>query len=195
MYLGGINDNNGGQLIKDKVAVLGDNTKVKLIAPDGFTGYPDLDKLPEAQGMYMTFAGLSIDQLLKRGRRRREVRSTPTRRSTADRRRLELRRSTAWRPCRSILRRIEKSDGTRKGVTDAVFGGSGHHDPGRRVGASARRSRSTRRRGDVNAKDITVELIKDNQETFLKAQSVELRPTTGPGGRTSRPGPLLPSAP
>ncbi len=31
VYLGGIYDNNGGQLIKDKVAVLGDNTKVKLI--------------------------------------------------------------------------------------------------------------------------------------------------------------------
>ena len=26
--------------------------------------------------------------------------------------------------------------------------------------------------GDVNAKDITIEVIKDSQETFLKAQSV-----------------------
>src|SRR5262249_50808884 len=40
VYLGGIYDNNGGQLLKDKVAVLGDNTTVKVIAPDGFTGYP-----------------------------------------------------------------------------------------------------------------------------------------------------------
>src|SRR5262249_32260517 len=47
VYIGGIYDNNGGQLVKDKVKVLGDNTKVKLIAPDGFTGYPDFDKLPE----------------------------------------------------------------------------------------------------------------------------------------------------
>ena len=39
VYLRRIFDNNGGQLIKDKVKVLGDNTVVKLMAPDGFTGY------------------------------------------------------------------------------------------------------------------------------------------------------------
>ncbi len=33
VFLGGIISNNGGQLIKDKVAVLGDNTKVALIGP------------------------------------------------------------------------------------------------------------------------------------------------------------------
>ena len=33
VFLGGIYDNNGGQLVKDKVAVLGDNDKVKLFAP------------------------------------------------------------------------------------------------------------------------------------------------------------------
>ena len=58
VYLGGIYDNNGGQLIKDKVAVLGDNDgDVKLVAPDGFYGYPDMLKLPESAGMYLTFAG------------------------------------------------------------------------------------------------------------------------------------------
>ena len=41
VYLGGINDNNGEQLIRDKVEVLGPNDgTVKLIGPDGFTGYP-----------------------------------------------------------------------------------------------------------------------------------------------------------
>ena len=40
IYVGGIFDNNGGQLIKDKVAVLGDNQAVKLMGPDGFPGYP-----------------------------------------------------------------------------------------------------------------------------------------------------------
>ena len=68
VYLGGIYDNNGGQLIKDKVAVLGPNTgDVKLFAPDGFTGYPDLLKLPEAEGMYLSFAGLPTAQLVKPG--------------------------------------------------------------------------------------------------------------------------------
>src|SRR6266487_1552296 len=35
VYFGGIFDNNGGQLVKDKVKVLGDNKTVKLIGPDG----------------------------------------------------------------------------------------------------------------------------------------------------------------
>ncbi|MSW68419.1 MAG: ABC transporter substrate-binding protein, partial [Actinobacteria bacterium] len=64
IYIAGIFDNNGGQLIKDKVKVLGDNTKVKIMAPDGFTGYPDFVKMPEADGAYLTFAGLSTDLLL-----------------------------------------------------------------------------------------------------------------------------------
>ena len=67
MFFGGIYDNNGGQLVKDKVAVLGDNSGVKLIAPDGFTGYPDFLKLPEAEGAYLTFAGLSTGPLKEAG--------------------------------------------------------------------------------------------------------------------------------
>ncbi len=67
IYLGGIYDNNGGQLIKDKVAVLGDNTAVKLMGPDGFTGYPELNKLPQGQGMYLSFPGLTNDDLRAQG--------------------------------------------------------------------------------------------------------------------------------
>ncbi len=65
VYIGGIYDNNGGQLIKDKVAVLGDNKQVPIMVPDGFTGYPEEDKLPQAQGEYLTFAGLSSEVLSK----------------------------------------------------------------------------------------------------------------------------------
>jgi branched-chain amino acid transport system substrate-binding protein len=66
VYVGGIFDGNQ-QLIKDKVKYLGDNTKVKLMLPDGFTGYPDFLALPEAQGAYLSFTGLSIDQFPKGG--------------------------------------------------------------------------------------------------------------------------------
>ena len=65
VYVGGIYDNNGGQLLKDKVAVLGDNTVVKLMAPDGFTGYPQFNADPNAAGAYLTFAGLSNELLVK----------------------------------------------------------------------------------------------------------------------------------
>ncbi len=36
IFLGGVSTNNGGQLIKDKVDIVGDNEAVKLMVPDGF---------------------------------------------------------------------------------------------------------------------------------------------------------------
>jgi branched-chain amino acid transport system substrate-binding protein len=36
IYISGISTNNGGQLIKDKVAVVGDNETVQVLVPDGF---------------------------------------------------------------------------------------------------------------------------------------------------------------
>ena len=36
IYIGGVSTNNGGQLVKDKVSVLGDNEQVKLLVSDGF---------------------------------------------------------------------------------------------------------------------------------------------------------------
>src|SRR5690606_31400507 len=59
VFLGGAVANDGLDVVRDKVAVLGDNQQVRLLAPDGFTGEPRLTELPEAQGMYLTFPGLS----------------------------------------------------------------------------------------------------------------------------------------
>jgi branched-chain amino acid transport system substrate-binding protein len=36
VYIGGVSPNNGGQLVKDKVEILGDNEQVKLLVTDGF---------------------------------------------------------------------------------------------------------------------------------------------------------------
>jgi branched-chain amino acid transport system substrate-binding protein len=70
-----------------------------------------------------------------------------------------------------ILKAIAASDGTRKGVNDAVFGGSGITIPASEsvIGKDLKIDPKT---GDVNAKDITVEVMKNNKETFLKSQSV-----------------------
>jgi branched-chain amino acid transport system substrate-binding protein len=56
-------------------------------------------------------------------------------------------------------------------VNDAVFGGSGITVPASEsvLGKELKIDPKT---GDVNQKDITVEVIKNNAETFLKAQSV-----------------------
>jgi branched-chain amino acid transport system substrate-binding protein len=46
VYIGGIADFNGGQVVKDKVSVVGDNDTVKLLASDGFV----LDSLFDEAG-------------------------------------------------------------------------------------------------------------------------------------------------
>ena len=64
VFLGGLIDENGAQVIKDKVAVLGPNDgEVKLFVPDGFTTQQTIDEAPEAApGMFLSVAGVPIDQ-------------------------------------------------------------------------------------------------------------------------------------
>ena len=64
VFLGGLIDENGAQVIKDKVAVLGPNDgDVKLFAPDGFTTQQTIDEAPEAApGMFLSVAGVPIDE-------------------------------------------------------------------------------------------------------------------------------------
>lgn len=169
VYLGGIYDNNGGQLVKDKVAVLGDNTKVKLIGPDGFTGYPDLNKLPQATGMYLTFAGLTTDQLRAQGGAGAKLLDAYKNKYGADPASNYALYGVA--AVQVILAAIAQSDGTRTGVRDAVFNGAGITIPAEEsvLGKAIHIDATS---GDTTAKDISVEVIKDQQETFLKAQSV-----------------------
>ena len=64
VFLGGLTDENGAQVIKDKVAVLGPNDgDVQLFAPDGFTQQSTIDESgTAAKGMFMSIAGVPIDQ-------------------------------------------------------------------------------------------------------------------------------------
>jgi len=169
IFLGGIYDNGGAQLIKDKASVLGDNTKVKVIAPDGFTGFPDMNKSPAAQGMYLTFAGLTIDQLTAAGGAgaklvddyKKQYGQPPSSNYAL----------YGVSAMQAIVKAIAASDGTRKGVNDVVF------TKGITIPASesvlGKEIVIDPKTGDVNAKDITVEIVKNNAETFLKAQSVQ----------------------
>lgn len=169
VYFGGIFDNNGGQLTKDKVKVLGDNTVVKLIAPDGFTGYPDFNALAESQGSYLTFAGLSTDPLRAAGGKPAAFLDAYKAKYGSD-----PRTSYALygvQALQVILAAIEKSDGTRKSVRDQVFEGAGITVPAGTavLGKEVHIDPAT---GDVNVKDITIELEQGNKETFLKAWPV-----------------------
>jgi branched-chain amino acid transport system substrate-binding protein len=169
VYIGGIYDNNGGQLVKDKVSVLGDNNKVKMLGPDGFTGYPALDKQPQSQGMYMTFAGLSTEQLVKGGGAAAKlIEAYKAKYGTDPRTNYALYGVAA---VQAILTAIAKSDGTRESITNQVFSGSGIDIPADQsmLGKEIKIDPQT---GDTNNKDISVLFMKNNQESFFKAQPV-----------------------
>jgi branched-chain amino acid transport system substrate-binding protein len=71
VFLGGLIDENGAQVIKDKVAVLGPNTgAVKLLAPDGFTAQATIDEsgVKNAQGMFMSVAGVPVEEFKGEGK-------------------------------------------------------------------------------------------------------------------------------
>ena len=59
LLLAGLLEENGAQLIKDKVSVLGNNTDpVKLLAPDGFAQQNTIEQAgPAAAGMYVSLPG------------------------------------------------------------------------------------------------------------------------------------------
>ncbi|HYP45717.1 MAG TPA: branched-chain amino acid ABC transporter substrate-binding protein [Propionibacteriaceae bacterium] len=171
VYLAGIYDNNGGQLVKDKVAVLGKNTgDVKLMAPDGFTGYPDLQKLKEAEGMYLTFPGLATEELTKAGGVTTKLIADYKAKHGAD--------PVGNYPLLGVaamqvmLAAIEKSDGTRAGVTNAVFSGEGI-TISKDKSVLGKEIKIDPASGDTTSKDITVELLTGGKETFFQTQTVD----------------------
>jgi len=66
IMVGGLICENGGQLIKDKVSVLGPNTgDVKLLLPDGFTTQSTIDDsgADVAEGAFMSVGGVPVEEL------------------------------------------------------------------------------------------------------------------------------------
>jgi branched-chain amino acid transport system substrate-binding protein len=165
VYLGGINDNNGEQLIRDKVAVLGPNDgAVKLIAPDGFSGYPSVQALAEAQGMYITFAGLPASELVKAGgagaafveKFKAEYGAEPVSNYAI----------YGAAAMQYILASLEASDGTRKGIRDAAF--SGEITISAEDSVIGKEFSIDPEFGDVTVRDMSIQILEANTETFLK---------------------------
>jgi branched-chain amino acid transport system substrate-binding protein len=170
LYIGGIYDLNGGQLVKDKYNVLGNNTAVKMIGPDGFTGYPDLDKQPESQGMYATFAGLASSQLAAQaGAGAKLIAAYKSKYGTAPTGSYPLYGVAA---VQVIMAAIAKSDGTRASVTDQVLNGSSSISIPADQCVLGKTITIDPKTGDVNARDISVLFMKNHVETFVKTVSV-----------------------
>ena len=131
IFLGGIYDNNGGQLVKDKVEVLGDNTDVVTDGPGRLHRLPGLAEAAAGARACTSPSPASTRPLRRRWRRRKLLRRLQgeVRRGPATELRA-LRRAAV----QVILAAIAKSDGTRKGITDQVFGGAGSPSRLRRVG-------------------------------------------------------------
>lgn len=165
IFLGGIFDNNGGQLVKDKVAVLGDNNAVKLFGPDGFTSYPELVKLPEAQGMYLCFSGLTTNDLRAQGGMAAKLLDAYRAKYNSDPSSNYSLYGVA--AMQVILQAIKQSDGTRASITSQLSTSAGITIPAD-VSAIGKELKIDPATGDVNLLQITIEVVKDNAETTLK---------------------------
>jgi len=172
VYIAGIFDNNGGQLMKDKVKVLGNNTVVKVMAPDGFTGYPDFNSMPEADGAYLSFAGLSTELLLKNAPNGAGAKFVKAYNAAYKKEPVGSYPIYGVAAVQVILAALAKSDGTRKGLTNAIFSGAGITIPAGQSVLGKALTISTLS-GDTLAKDITIEVVKGGQETTVKAWTVK----------------------
>ena len=71
IFVGMVIDSNATQLLKDKVSIMGDNTKVKFMGPDGVQTQAMIDGAGAtvAEGMYASVAGLPFDKLNPAGQK------------------------------------------------------------------------------------------------------------------------------
>jgi branched-chain amino acid transport system substrate-binding protein len=118
VLLAGLTEQNGGQIIKDKVAELGPNDgKVKLFAPDGFTQQSTIDKAgPASAGMFASIPGRDPSSLSGPGKQlvadlKQKVGGKP----------VELYAPYAGQSAQVLLDAISASGGQRKGTINALF--------------------------------------------------------------------------
>ncbi len=119
LMLGGLIDENGAQVIKDKVAVLGPNNgKVKLLMPDGFTTQTTIDESGEenAAGAFSSVAGVPPGELTGEGKEfiesfRQELGDEP----------VEPYSAYGAQAMQVLLDAIERARGERGKVVDELF--------------------------------------------------------------------------
>jgi branched-chain amino acid transport system substrate-binding protein len=120
VFIGGLIDENSGQLINDKVNILGDNNKVKLMLPDGFTTDAVFQRseggTPSANGAYFSVAGVGIDQY--KGAAQKFINGF---KSQLGGKPVDPYAILGAQAAQVLLDAIEKSDGTRASVIDNVF--------------------------------------------------------------------------
>ena len=120
VFIGGLIDENSGQLINDKVAVLGDNNKVKLMLPDGFTTDAVFQRseggTPNANGAFFSVAGVGIDKY-----KGAALKFIDGFKSQLGGKPVDPYAILGAQAAQVLLDAIERSDGSRSSVIDEVF--------------------------------------------------------------------------
>jgi branched-chain amino acid transport system substrate-binding protein len=116
IFIGGISCFNGGQLIKDKVAVVGDNEAVPTVVSDGFVQVSLFEEAGEenAEGLYGSAPTLNPEDLPGAGKEfnaKVEEQFGPP----------EVYTAYAVAALQMILSALEASDGTRESVTENLL--------------------------------------------------------------------------
>jgi branched-chain amino acid transport system substrate-binding protein len=164
---------NGVKLIKDKFAVLGPNDGIKLLAPDGFTPFTEVDKAGEAAttGMFVTVAGSSAAALVTEGGRGREFVNAFKADTGVDR--VEPYTAYAAQAAEVLLDAIEAAEGDRAGIIENT------HNITVEDGILGRFSVNAE--GDVDTGAITVYEGPDWADAKVITPSVELVKAAGGG--------------
>jgi branched-chain amino acid transport system substrate-binding protein len=124
IFIGGLVDENSGQLINDKVAILGPNTTspsgVMLMLPDGFTTDAIFQRsqggTPNAKGAYFSVAGVGIDKY--KGAALAFINGFKTKLGGAA---VDPYAILGAQAAQVLLDAISKSDGTRASVIDETY--------------------------------------------------------------------------
>jgi branched-chain amino acid transport system substrate-binding protein len=164
---------NGVKLIKDKFAVLGPNDGVKLLAPDGFTPFTEVDKAGSAAttGMFITVAGSSSNALVQEGGRGREFVNAFKAETGVER--VEPYTAYAAQAAEVLLDAIEAAGDDRQAVIDNILGA--------KITGGILGDFNLNEEGDVNTGAITVYEGPDWTDAKVITPSVELVTAAGGG--------------
>ena len=161
IFIGGISDFNGGQVVKDKVAVVGDNDAVKLLVSDGFVTASLHEEAGEdnLEGAYGSAPVLNPEDIAGAGKEFLDA-------YTEEHGDPEVYTAYAAAAAQVLLDAIARSDGTREDVVAKMFETNIPADDGI-VGAM-----SFDENGDPEKGLISIFQAKGGEWTFVEAKEL-----------------------
>jgi branched-chain amino acid transport system substrate-binding protein len=162
IYIGGISTNNGGQLVKDKASIVGDNEAVKLLVSDGFVLSSLFEEAgaDKVEGAYGTAPTQPPDKLTGAGKEFVDAFS-----EKEGGKALEVYTIYAAAAAQVAVDAIARSDGTREDVLAKLFETD--------LSDTVTGQMSFGETGDPENATETVYLAKDGAWTFKEAKALQ----------------------